>query len=132
MGLNCSHGAFDGAYSAFNRFRQIVMKAAGGSWPPHEDKSLSNSKFYWGEGYCEESHPGLAIFFSQSDCDGEISPGDCLLVVNDLEQLLDKIKDLDTESWGHIEKQGGFYAVTKRFIDGCKRAHGLNEPLLFL
>jgi len=35
MGLDTTHDAFHGAYSAFNRFRQIVCRAIGGSFPPH-------------------------------------------------------------------------------------------------
>ena len=35
MGLDVSHDAFHGAYSAFNRLRQFVCAATGGSFPPH-------------------------------------------------------------------------------------------------
>lgn len=35
MGLDTSHDAFHGAYSAFNRLRQEVSRARGGSFPPH-------------------------------------------------------------------------------------------------
>lgn len=35
MGLDISHDAFHGAYSAFNSLRQEVAHAVGGSYGPH-------------------------------------------------------------------------------------------------
>jgi hypothetical protein len=46
MGLDCSHDAFHGAYSAFNSFRKFICKAIGGSFPPHEDKTLDGDSWY--------------------------------------------------------------------------------------
>jgi hypothetical protein len=129
MGLDCSHDAFHGAYSAFNRFRQAVAKAMSGSYPPHGDNKFDPSMWYWGDGYSKSTHPGLYIFFCHSDCEGEISPDDCKLIADELEELLPKI-DSSTD-WGHIEREGGFKEVTKRFITGCRSAHAAGEPLEF-
>ena len=47
MGLDTTHDAFHGAYSAFNSFRRFLLKSIGGSFPPHEDKDLLDSHWYW-------------------------------------------------------------------------------------
>ena len=134
MGLNVTHDAFDGAYSAFNRLRQFVAKGMCGSFPPHKDNKLDDNLWYWGDGYNKEVHQGLWIFLSHSDCDGEISSEDCLKVANDLECLLPKLEDLvkiEPVAGGHIAGNGGYIACVKRFIDGCRLANKLNEPLEF-
>lgn len=130
MGLDCSHDAFHGAYSAFNRFRQAIAKAMGGSWPPHEDMSLNPEQWYWGDGYNEETHRGIFVLMSHSDCDGEISPKDCLLVAHDLESLLPKL-DAMGDGGGHIARGGGYGSVARVFIVGCREAAETNEALLF-
>lgn len=132
MGLDTTHGAFNGAYSAFNRFRQEVLKAMDGSFPPHENKTLDRELIYYdGNQYNPETHPGLFEFIMHSDCDGEISPEMCVKVADDLEALLPKIEELDSEAHGHIAHFGGFAAVTRRFIAGCRAAAAANEPLEF-
>lgn len=152
MGLDTSHDAFHGAYSAFNRFRQIVCQAAGGSFPSHYkrnddgsyvrdeaglfviDNSLDGENWYIGDEYSEESHPGLWAFLCHSDCDGEIPPETCVKVAADLEALLPEIERLETIhglGGGHIEGRGGFSEVTRKFIAGCRDAASENEPLVF-
>ena len=139
MGLDCSHNAFHGAYSAFNSFRQAVCYVIGGSYPPHnkqnyllwsEDCQPDENIWYWGHGYSLETHPGLAIFLSHSDCDGEISPEDCIKVANDLEPLIPRLAELGPGK-GHIARDGGFAAVCQRFVDGCREAAKNGEPLIF-
>ena len=130
MGLDCSHDAFHGAYSAFNRFRQAVAKAMGGSYPPHEDKTLDENLWYWGDGFTRSTHPGLYVFFMHSDCDGEISPDDCEKVANELEALLPEIEKFGSGG-GHLERAGGLRRVTEKFIAGCREARAANDPLTF-
>lgn len=132
MGLDVSHDAFHGAYSSFNRLRQFVCAATGGSFPPHSIRTdLDNNYFQCGEGYNTESHPGLFEFLSHSDCDGDISPTMCIKVADDLEELLPKMKKLPQESWGHIARDGGYIMVVEQFIRGCREAAAKNEPLEF-
>lgn len=149
MGLDCSHDAFHGAYSAFNRFRQEIARAMGGSFPPHwkynhdggleldqngfaiYDESLDKDCWYWGDGYSKETHPGLAEFMKHSDCDGEISPDMCVKVANDLEALLPKVEALGSVAVGHIAARGGYVEVLKKFIKGCRDAAESGEPLSF-
>lgn len=131
MGLDVSHGAYNGGYISFGRFRHIVAKATGGSFPPHEDRSLDNNLAYIGDGYSRETHPGLYAFLEHSDCEGEISPELCIKLAYELEALLPKIEALDGSAGGHISKKGGFVKVTKDFIAGCRLAHERGEPLIF-
>ncbi len=160
MGLNCSHDAFDGAYSAFNRLRQFVCYTLGiisgeyCSFPPHyaytsaseADKQhysplyegqfrkipeLDPDKFYVPE-LLDKRRPGLWEFLSHSDCDGEISPEMCLRVAEDLEWLLPTVKGMhDLIETGHIARNGGYAKVIETFAQGCRRAASNNEPLLF-
>lgn len=158
MGLDCSHGAFHGAYSAFNRFRQFICAVIGGSFPPHTQKQhgatfgrfdnklfrvlekgsleyldklpkgvLDPDQWYWGKGYNRKNSPGLHIFFTHSDCGGNIVPEDCLIVVEDLEKVVEKLREEGRpkgfeEEFGHILSQGGFEKILRNFIRGLKRA----------
>lgn len=149
MGLDCSHGAFSGAYSAFNRFRQAVCAAAGGSYPPHWlydekgefvrtengfiviDRSKDSDTWYIDDKYSPETHPGLWEFFSHSDCDGEIASEVCAKLAEEMEALLPAIEALNWEANGHIARDGGFIAVTERFIAGCWAAAAEGKPLEF-
>lgn len=131
MGLDTSHDAFHGAYSAFNRFRQAVARAMGGSYPPHARDDLDCGKWYWGADYTQTTHPGLYAFLAHSDCDGEIDPETCRFVADELEALLPAIEAADDGGSGHIERDGGYAAVTRRFIAGCRAAAGASEPLEF-
>lgn len=124
MGLDCSHDAFHGAYSAFNRFRQAVCYVIGGSYPPHDKTNRflwtpevepDPDAWYWGHGYSHETHPGLGIFLNHSDCDGEISPEDCLKVAKDLEPLVARLSELGVGD-GHIARGGGYGAVCQNLL----------------
>jgi hypothetical protein len=146
MGLDTSHDAFHGAYSAFNRLRQEVASAIGGSYPPHYlraydgkiaegkngslivDYTLDPERFYTPDEVTQESHPGLWEFLTHSDCDGAIAPDMCAKVADDLEPLLDKMPEGGA---GHIGARGGFREVLRKFIAGCRAAHAEGVPLDF-
>ena len=132
MGLDVSHDAFRGAYSTFNRLRQAVAKAIGGSFPSHQDPVKypdSNVWHYDDELFDLNAHPGVRMFLCWSDCDGEHTPEECAVVARDLESIIQKIDEgLD---WGHLAAVGGSRAALQKFIDGCKRASGASEKLVF-
>lgn len=129
MGLDVSHDAFHGAYSAFHRFRKVACEATGGKWP---DAMATDGHGRWtfGEGYTNDTHPGLYEFFCHSDCDGEISPDVAFRIADEMESLLPAI-DAQGSGAGHIERFGGYGGVARRFIAGCRAAHAANEPLHF-
>lgn len=124
MGLDCSHDAFSGAYSAFMRFRIAVAEATGGRWDEKE------GFFYFGEGYDSVSHPGLYEFMGHSDCDGVITPEMCARVADDLEALIPELGKKGLGA-GHLLRDGGYAAVAERFIKGCREAAAANESLEF-
>jgi len=150
MGLDCSHNAFHGAYSAFNRLRQFVCRSTGGSFPPHYrynddgtilqdpktgflvvDEKPKKDWFYCGGNFTKEDWPGLFEFLEHSDCNGEISPEMCVLVADDLEKLLPEMEKIQWIASGHLEREGGYISVINQFIEGCRQAAENNEPLLF-
>lgn len=151
MGLDTTHDAFHGAYSAFNRFRQEICRAMGpeSSFPPHYKRDeqgrliqdergmlvrdpLKDEELVYIDGeYSRETHPGLYEFLMHSDCDGEISPEMCAKVADDLEALLPKVEALKTVAAGHIAAAGGYVPVLERFIAGCRLAAANGEPLEF-
>lgn len=139
MGLDTTHEAFHGAYSAFNNLRRFLLRSIGGSFPPHDNKELLDGYWYWHKEdesktkFSSETHKGLLEFFAHSDCDGDISPEMCKVVADELEEILSYVEKLaDTEDcFGHLLRNGGYLQVTKDFIAGCRLAHSLNEPLEF-
>lgn len=159
MGLDVSHDAFHGAYSAFNRLRQMICRAVGGSFPPHSDKELLaklevetplHDHWYVPDDITPESSPGLYAFLEHSDCDGDIDPATCDLVANELELLLPKIAEMDdgdqtggtsfareggrivvSHHPGHFARLGGYTGATKKFIEGCRLAASSGEKLEF-
>lgn len=122
MGLDVSHGAFSGAYSAFHRWRVALCKAAGGGFDE------VNNCFSWDDRM--EQWPGFRVLLCHSDCDGEISPSDAASCADALETLL-PVLDKMGDGGGHIARNGGFGQVTRDFIDGCRLAAERNEPLRF-
>lgn len=131
MGLDTSHGAWHGPYSQFNAFRRRVAQLAG--FPPLEQMEgfggghLTPGKpvgtLKWGD------TPGdtrLIPFLHHSDCDGEISPADCLEIANAMEDLALKIGDPEPSTDDHWWKQ-----CLRRFAAGCRSAYASNEPLDF-
>lgn len=149
MGLDTTHDAFHGAYSAFNRLRQCVCEAMGGgsSFPPHyvyrpdgtvgdafplpRKEGLDDELIYIEEPYNRGTHPGLWAFLTHSDCEGDISPEMCVHVANELEVLLPKIEALGWKDGGHIKARGGYVEVVRKFIAGCRAAAAEGVPLGF-
>lgn len=138
MGLNCSHDAFDGAYSAFTRLRKYVARCAGGSFPPHFDTDPNYdpecSREYWH--YDDDEVPaervaGLTLFLAHEDCDGELSVEECRQVAAALDWIAER---------GDYEKSRGA-ALTRvgpkmrdsvvKFANGCRAAVEAGEALTF-
>jgi hypothetical protein len=153
MGLDTTHDAWHGAYSAFMRWRTEIAKAAG--MPPLElmegffqpmKGSQGIATFYLGRGAddelarssierleqrlpikweCLKPSPLHELLF-HSDCDGEIPTESCGPIADELEKLLPLLPG--GEGGGHI---GNWRDKTKQFIDGLRAAAAAGEPLGF-
>lgn len=144
MGLDISHNAWHGAYSAFMRWRIELAKVAG--FPPLQfmEGFYNSSDFTWSMNETARSlwnsniEPSLPISWDlfkddilvillyHSDCDGIIGNKDLLGLAERLKGLLDKLpKEKDP---GHI---GDWREKTQQFIDGCLLAYERGEDLDF-
>lgn len=148
MGLDTSHGAWHGAYSAFMRWRIKICEVAG--LPPlllmegfFDNGSPIYDPFhhYVKEGLngtAEQYYVCLPIKWSalkpdplhellyHSDCEGEIPAASCGPIADSLEKLLPLLPKGD--AGGHI---GDYRDKTQTFIDGLRKAAEANEPLDF-
>ncbi len=142
MGLDCSHGAFSGAYSAFNRFRKHIAGACGGSFPPHRRADLERIRSmsdYDGEEIREdlwyfdpervpaEHHNAMSVFMLHSDCGGSIAPWDCEEIAHWLDWCA---PSLPTGGSGHLGRLG-VRGTAVRFADGCRAAAAAGDGLRF-
>jgi hypothetical protein len=146
MGLDTSHGAWHGAYSAFMRWRETIARVAG--LPPLELMEGFFEKGSYRDPFVQmaKEFPNSARGFYDSlpikwdalrpsalhkllyhsDCDGEIAAEDCGPIADELEKLLPLLPTGD--SGGHI---GDYRDKTQTFIDGLREAAKANEALQF-
>jgi hypothetical protein len=151
MGLACSHGAWHGAYSAFNRWRRQLAKVAG--LPPLDlmEGFYSPIKGKQGYGvptlYCGANEPTdnlreldsllpikweslkedkLHILLYHSDCDGDIAWEDCSEIADSLERVIPLLPE--EMAGGHI---GYWREKTQTFVDGLRMAAAAKENLDF-
>lgn len=128
MGLYCSHDAFCGSYSAFNRMRSHLLTLHGGRYFQKDGVDL------WE--FDDELVPikhllALYIFHCHSDCDGEFSSQACDLVAKYLRWAVSTESE-PTTATGHLSRYGATVAAAiLNFADGCKRAHEAGEHMTF-
>lgn len=154
MGLDTSHGAWHGAYSAFMTWRTKIAEVAG--FPPLElmegyysEEGFDNPfglldfKFPKNSDALEMAqlnrirkrlpikwdlfgnHP-LIPLLTHSDCEGDISYGNCKRIADALEKLIPLLPDED--AGGHI---GNWRKKTETFIEGLRCAYEKKEKLIF-
>lgn len=153
MGLDCSHNAWHGAYSAFMQWRRKIAEVAG--LPPLDlmegfyDK-LDSFDVCCGFPTLHCGHPAdtrqqikniderlpikweclkpspLHELLYHSDCDGEISSENCAAIADALEDLIPLFPDEDHP--GHI---GNWKNKTQKFVDGLRLAAQSGEALRF-
>ena len=153
MGLNTTHGCWDGAYSAFHRWREKIAEVAGlpplelmeGFFCAHDSKGgvptiyldpradkLTRDGIERLEARLPikwdilKPDPALYELLYHSDCDGELPAEICGPLADRLEQLLPLLPN--GEAGGHI---GNWRDKTKTFIDGLRDAASKNEPVGF-
>lgn len=156
MGLDCSHDAWHGAYSAFMRWRTEIAKVAGlpplelmeGFYAPlsgYREAGYGTPTIYLGPNTdeltrncitrLESSLPikwdclkpsPLHELLNHSDCDGEIAADRCGPIADELEKLIPLLPD--GEAGGHI---GHWRRKTEQFVKGLREAAVAGEPLDF-
>lgn len=131
MGLDMTHDAWSGAYSAFNQFRTKIAEVSGyreqwegGRFEVDDGEDTTESGIYDGNWKKPPSDPILFLLL-HSDCDGKIEPDHCRLLADRLEGLL---PNLHGDGGGHL---GDYRAKTERFIKGLREAAAAGEPLEF-
>lgn len=149
MGLNLSHGCWDGAYSAFNRWRTMIAQVAGmpplcvmdGFWyaggqpfdlvkhiePGWVREGLETDIFQHLPIKWESLKPDpLHELLYHSDCDGVLPSASCAAIADRLSELLPKLPG--GEAPGHI---GNWRDKTSTFIEGLRLAASLGEDVDF-
>lgn len=122
MGLDISHGAWHGAYSAFNRYRTEIARQIGIHLNSMEGFTEDANAIKW-----ESLKPNpIQCLLNHSDCDGYINWSVCAKIADELEKLLPALSELD--GGGHI---GNYKDKTLEMIKGLRLAHSQKEKLLF-
>ena len=148
MGLDCSHGAWSGAYSAFMRWRRKLAQVAGlppldlmeGFYVPLGGDGMPATLYHgfntepwmadldrllpirWA---CLKPSPLHELLY-HSDCDGEIAAEHCGAIADALEELIPFLPDED--DGGHI---GNWREKTRTFVNGLRDAAAAGEALSF-
>jgi hypothetical protein len=148
MGLDCSHGAWHGAYSAFMRWRSKLAEVAGlpplelmdgffdpkpygtlyfgqeagGVWDGKREALQASLPISWD---CLQPSPLHELLY-HSDCEGEIPAERCGPIADALEALIPLLPD--EVAGGHI---GHWREQTQTFVDGLRAAAAAGEPLDF-
>lgn len=133
MGLDTTHDAWHGAYSAFARWRNEIAEALGipmvaTSWGGvtyelPDDLPVDDSLL--GDWHGEPPDP-IYYLLAHSDCEGHIEPVHAAQLADRLEEVLLLVPDHD--AGGHI---GMFHEKTQRFIAGCRAAAASGERIEF-
>lgn len=137
MGLDTTHDAWHGAYSAFTRWRNQIAEVAGYDVERVKYKDgweSSTIMIDWGHlpdgtlmGDWEKTpEDPLLILIAHSDCEGVIHPAQAGPLADRLEELI----PLLDEDWGggHI---GNGREKTQAFVDGLRAAVEADEDLEF-
>jgi len=135
MGLDTSHNAWHGAYSAFGRWRDKVAETAGYAVVTVDKEPHPVVMIDWGHitkgnlyGQWEQTPPDpLLVLIAHSDCEGVIHPEQAASLADRLEGLLPLLEYAD-DGGGHI---GGYADKTRQFIRGLRDAVAANEPVEF-
>jgi len=117
MGLNCTHGCWDGPYSSFNRFREWVAKQIGIDL----DQMLGFKKDGGGIPWDNFDHPIIPLL-NHSDCGGELTVEECDSISKGAIMILNDIP---------LDNKIEFATALIRFAKGCIDAANKNEPVEF-
>jgi hypothetical protein len=83
MGLDTTHGCWNGAYSSFNTFRHNLANQIG--------INLDDYRGYGGEKDLESIEHGIMPLLNHSDCDGSLSVEESKSIAEGLSFILDDL-----------------------------------------
>lgn len=123
MGLDTTHGAYNGAYSSFNDFRRALLKAYNGEdlfdYVGYEYRSKrDNKRNSPGKSLINIDDDGLLLLMDHSDCEGMIRWVDCKLVADSIRKIATKLPS-------------NYMYMAIQFANGCQLAYTKKEDLLF-
>lgn len=121
MGLDTTHDAWHGAYSAFERWLGQIANAGRVDLP---ERPLTAAHIR-GDWDYTPADP-LVYLLAHSDCDGHIHPEHAAQIADRLEEILPNLPD--GSGGGHI---GDWREKTRTFIAGCRAAAVAGERLEF-
>lgn len=116
MGLDTTHGCWNGAYSSFNRFRHSLANQIG--------VNLDDYIGYGGDKPFKTLKHNIEPLLNHSDCDGKLSVSKCKKIVLGLNSILENFNpDLPSDF--------NFKERIIQFRDGCLFAISVNEAVEF-
>ena len=131
MGLDTTHNCWHGPYSAFSRFRNALVEAAG--IPLTGDGRFDSADIDWdqfkdGNFYGEWQTPPddpLYILIVHSDCEGVIKAEHAPHLAERIEQLIPSLPPdgPDRDRW---------QAAARLFVYGLRQAAAANEDVGFM
>ena len=117
MGLNTTHGCYDGPYSSFNDLRRWIALQIFIDLDKMEGFDEDNKGSSWNA----ILHP-ITPLLDHSDCDGELTPDECRSIIEGAQMILHKI---DPADWKEME------VLLKTFSNGCNKAIEKGETVYF-
>lgn len=128
MGLDTTHGCWNGAYGAFFRWRKIIADAANIPYPDPIELLQKSDAWEKYEGWLRTNPDSeLGFLLAHSDCEGSIPAEMCFPLADALEELLVKIAP-ELDGGGHV---GNVRRKTETFIRGLRLAGSLGEDVEF-
>ena len=119
MGLDFSHCDASWSYSGFNNFRRRLAKEIG--------VDIDEMEGFNGDRPWSEVDDDIVHLLDHSDCDGDLSPNQCVIVAIRLEELV--------KSWPddiNVRTRLSYYRTQAQLLaEGMRRAAAAAEPLEF-
>ena len=134
MGLDTSHGCWNGPYSAFMRWREFInycemnMRAEKGDAAAKQIAHMGHTydaiQRAWAEGMYDDQSVPINVLMAHSDCEGEIAAELCGPIADALTAYLERFMPARAL---YDEKR----PATERFITGLREAAAAGEPVRF-
>ena len=133
MGLDVSHGCWNGPYSAFMRWRcELNLLIAcdredtSDEWKQVRDMGSTREglQLAWQRGLYNDQTDPLNVLMNHSDCDGEIAAEMCGPLADALQDLMDR--RMPSRAMYDIARP-----ATERFIAGLRKAASENATVRF-